>query len=417
MANEKVQARIEPAPRPAAAPEPEPAPRPDAQAVAAAPSEVTVREEAPQPGAWTRLSTWFATTFPHSRNAVLGGICGLVVALLLFSVGLLKTLVIALLAKGIEALLPFDVIGASVIAMFIGMLINGYRKPGKTTAPGVKFTAKKILKFAIILLGASLNVTTILNVGRMSLTVMLFTLLTCFGGGYFIGRALGLDWKLSNLISAGTGICGGSAIAAVAPVIDAKDSDIAYALSATFLFDMAMIVLFPIMGRAMGLSDMAYGLWAGTAVNDTSSVVAAGYAFSEGAGDFATMVKLTRTLAIIPTVVVFSFVSMHLKKKEAAASGGAVQIRWRSVFPWFILGFLAMAVLSSVGVIPAAAAAALKKVSKFLMVTALAAVGLNTSFAEMKKSGAAPMVHGFLISALVVLVALAVEYFMGILPF
>ena len=321
-----------------------------------------------------------------------------------YAPGFALALVIALLAKGIEALLPFDVIGASVIAMFIGMLINGYRKPGKTTAPGVKFTAKKILKFAIILLGASLN-------------VMLFTLLTCFGGGYFIGRALGLDWKLSNLISAGTGICGGSAIAAVAPVIDAKDSDIAYALSATFLFDMAMIVLFPIMGRAMGLSDMAYGLWAGTAVNDTSSVVAAGYAFSEGAGDFATMVKLTRTLAIIPTVVVFSFVSMHLKKKEAAASGGAVQIRWRSVFPWFILGFLAMAVLSSAGVIPAAAAAALKKVSKFLMVTALAAVGLNTSFAEMKKSGAAPMVHGFLISALVVLVALAVEYFMGILPF
>ena len=334
-----------------------------------------------------------------------------------YAPGFALALVIALLAKGIEALLPFDVIGASVIAMFIGMLINGYRKPGKTTAPGVKFTAKKILKFAIILLGASLNVTTILNVGRMSLTVMLFTLLTCFGGGYFIGRALGLDWKLSNLISAGTGICGGSAIAAVAPVIDAKDNDIAYALSATFLFDMAMIVLFPIMGRAMGLSDMAYGLWAGTAVNDTSSVVAAGYAFSEGAGDFATMVKLTRTLAIIPTVVVFSFVSMHLRKKEAAASGGAVQIRWRSVFPWFILGFLAMAVLSSVGVIPAAAAAAFKKVSKFLMVTALAAVGLNTSFAEMKKSGATPMVHGFLISALVVLVALAVEYFMGILPF
>ena len=337
-----------------------------------------------------------------------------------YAPGFALALVIALLAKGIEALLPFDVIGASVIAMFIGMLINGYRKPGKTTAPGVKFTAKKILKFAIILLGASLNVTTILNVGRMSLTVMLFTLLTCFGGGYFIGRALGLDWKLSNLISAGTGICGGSAIAAVAPVIDAKDSDIAYALSATFLFDMAMIVLFPIMGRAMGLSDMAdhgFGLFAGTAVNDTSSVVAAGYAFSEGAGDFATMVKLTRTLAIIPTVVVFSFVSMHLKKKEAAASGGAVQIRWRSVFPWFILGFLAMAVLSSVGVIPAAAAAALKRISKFLMVTALAAVGLNTSFAEMKKSGAAPMVHGFLISALVVLVALAVEYFMGILPF
>ena len=127
---------------------------------------------------------------------------------------------------------------------------------------------------------------------------MVFTLFTCFGIGYFVGKALKINWKLSNLISAGTGICGGSAIAAISPAIDADDSDIAYAMSATFLFDMAMIVLFPIMGRAMGLSDMAYGLWSGTAVNDTSSVVAAGYAYSEAAGDFATMDKLTRTLAI-----------------------------------------------------------------------------------------------------------------------
>lgn len=113
-----------------------------------------------------------------------------------------------------------------------------------------------MLKLAIILLGASLSIGTILQVGKLSLAVMLFTLLTCFGGGYFIGRALGLNWKLSNLISAGTGICGGSAIAAIAPVIDAEDSDIAYAMSATFIFDMAMIVLFPIMGHAL-----AFRIW------------------------------------------------------------------------------------------------------------------------------------------------------------
>ena len=329
-------------------------------------------------------------------------------------------LVIAVVSKFLEQLeesVGLHLIGASVIAMFIGMIVNRFYAPNDKTKPGIKFTSKKILKFAIILLGASLNITTVLTVGKFSLTVMLFTLATCFGLGYVIGKALGLDWKTSSLINAGTGICGGSAIAAIAPVIEATDMDIAYGMSATFLFDTIMVVVFPLLGRAMSLSDAAFGLWAGTAVNDTSSVVATGYAFSEAAGDFATMVKLTRTLAIIPTVVVFSFVSMHLRKKEAAASGGAVQIRWRSVFPWFILGFLAMAVLSSVGVIPAAAAAALKRISKFLMVTALAAVGLNTSFAEMKKSGAAPMVHGFLISALVVLVALAVEYFMGILPF
>ena len=146
---------------------------------------------------------------------------------------------------------------------------------------------------------------------------MIFTLATCFGLGSLIGRAFRLNWKTYSLINAGTGICGGSAIAAIAPVIDADDLDIAYGMSATFLFDTIMIVVFPILGRAMGLSDAAFGLWAGTAVNDTSSVVATGFAFSEAAGDFATMVKLTRTLAIIPTVLVFSAISMHLKKKEA----------------------------------------------------------------------------------------------------
>jgi uncharacterized integral membrane protein (TIGR00698 family) len=298
------------------------------------------------------------------------------------------------------------------------MIINNFWKPNKLVAKGLKFTSKKVLKFAIILLGASLSIGTILHVGRMSLVVMCFTLLTCFGGGYFVGKVLGLNWKLSNLISAGTGICGGSAIAAIAPVIDAEDSDIAYAMSATFLFDMAMIVLFPIMGQALDLSDMAYGLWAGTAVNDTSSVVAAGYAFSEGAGDFATMVKLTRTLAIIPTVIIFALIEVNIKKKEAAAAGNNGEVRTHinffSLFPWFIVGFLAVAVINSVGLIPEAVSAGAKSLSKFLMVAALGAIGLNTSFKEMSKSGIKPMIHGFIISALVVIVAILVELCMGI---
>ncbi len=328
--------------------------------------------------------------------------------------GFLAALAVAALAKWLESLLPIHLIGASVIALFIGMGINALRKPSKLFSAGLKFTSKKILKFAIILLGASLSIGTIMNVGRFSLTVMCFTLLTCFGGGYFIGRALSLNWKLSNLISAGTGICGGSAIAAIAPVIDAKDTDIAYAMSATFLFDMAMIVLFPIMGSALGLSDMAYGLWSGTAVNDTSSVVAAGYAFSEAAGDFATMVKLTRTLAIIPTVIIFSLIQSNLQRRNSGenASGTAVSIR--TLFPWFILGFLVLALLNSLGLIPSAVSAAMKAGSKFLMVSALAAIGMNTSFREMRRSGAMPMVHGFIISALVVIVAIAVEYAVGI---
>lgn len=332
--------------------------------------------------------------------------------------GFVLALVIAAAAKFLEGLLPIHLIGASVIALFIGMIINHFRKPGEVFASGLKFTSKSILKFAIILLGASLNIKIILEVGKMSLCVMVFTLFTCFGIGHFVGKALKINWKLSNLISAGTGICGGSAIAAIAPVIDADDTDIAYAMSATFLFDMVMIVLFPIMGQAMGLSDMAYGLWAGTAVNDTSSVVAAGYAFSEAAGDFATMVKLTRTLSIIPTVIVFALINARIKRKEAAANGVSVSEKSSfgitRIFPWFILGFIALAIINSVGLIPGAMSSVMKEISKFLMIAALAAIGLNTGFKDMKKSGAAPMLHGFIISALVVIVAIAVEYFMGI---
>ncbi|MBQ3604551.1 MAG: YeiH family putative sulfate export transporter [Clostridia bacterium] len=333
--------------------------------------------------------------------------------------GILLSVGVALLACWLESLLPIHLIGSAVIAMFIGMILNYFLRTTKVFASGLKFTSKKILKFAIILLGLSLNITTILNVGKMSLTVMIFTLLTCFGGGYFIGKALGLNWKLSNLISAGTGICGGSAIAAIAPTIDADDNDVAYAMSATFLFDMAMIVLFPIMGQAMGMTDQAFGIWAGTAVNDTSSVVATGYAFSEGAGDFATMVKLTRTLAIIPTVITFAFVQLRLKRKEALANSQNVSelkanFSITKIFPWFILGFLAMSIVASVFPIPAAVVSGTKSTSKFLMVCALAAIGLNTSFSSMKKAGIRPMIHGFIISALVVIVALFVEIAMGI---
>jgi len=332
--------------------------------------------------------------------------------------GFALALVIAAAAKFLESLLPIHLIGASVIALFLGMIVNHFHKPGKTMKPGLTFTSKKVLKFAIVLLGASLSIGTILHVGRLSLTVMVFTLLTCFGGGYFVGRALKLNWKLSNLISAGTGICGGSAIAAIAPVIDAEDRDIAYAISATFLFDMAMIVLFPIMGRALGLSDMAYGLWAGTAVNDTSSVVAAGYAFSEAAGDFATMVKLTRTLSIIPTVIIFALIQVHLKRKAAASAGSHQEIHAQfsvaKIFPWFILLFVALALVNSTGIVPVWLSSSLKDLSKFLMVAALAAIGLNTDFMEMKRSGFTPMVHGFIISLLVVVVAIAVEFCMGL---
>ena len=333
--------------------------------------------------------------------------------------GLAMALVIAAAAKGLEyleRLAGLHLIGASVIALFIGMVINRFFKPNAVTSPGIRFTSKKVLKLAIILLGASLNIMTVLKVGRFSLTVMLFTLATCFGVGYFIGKALGLNWKMSNLISAGTGICGGSAIAAIAPVIDATDVDVAYGMSATFLFDMAMIVLFPILGRWLGLSDAAYGLWAGTAVNDTSSVVAAGYAFSEQAGDFATMVKLTRTLAIIPITLVLALWRTHKAKTEQSQSGEAFSLK--RAFPMFILYFVLASIITTVCTtvgVPAGVFTPLKTLSKFFIVMAMAAIGMNTNIVKLVKTGGKPIFMGFCCWVAIACVSIAMQHLLGFL--
>ena len=152
---------------------------------------------------------------------------------------------IALIGRYIEKILPIHIVSASVMALFIGMSLNRFIKKGDVFEKGIAFSSKKLLKLAIILLGASLNISIILEVGKISGIVLAFTLSTCFGGGYLLGKNLGINWKLSSLLSASTAICGGTAIVSVAPILEAKDVDIAYSLTATFLFDMIMILIFP----------------------------------------------------------------------------------------------------------------------------------------------------------------------------
>ena len=332
----------------------------------------------------------------------------------MFILGVAICFVVAGLSVWVEKLIPGELLGASIIALFMGTIINSFFHP-TWIKPALKFTSKKILKVAIILLGASLSIGTIMSVGKMTFLVMIFTFAMCFGGGYFVRKIFGLNWKLSNLISAGTGICGGSAVAAIAPVIDADDKDIAFAMSSTFLFDMVMVALYPIMGRTLGMSDIAYGIWAGTSVNDTASVVASGYAFSEAAGDFATMVKLTRTIAIIPTVLVFAYIGTRMKQKELKEANSGKKVNLMKIIPWFIGGFLLLAVLNSVGCIPVTMSKIIKSTSKFLMVTALAAIGLGTSITDFRKAGLKPMFYGITIDTLVTLTALVVIWCMGLM--
>ena len=333
---------------------------------------------------------------------------------LLYLLGVAICFAVAGISVFLEELIPGGLLGAAIIALFMGTIINSFFHPA-WMKPALKFTSKRVLKAAIVLLGASLSVGTIMSVGKMTFFVMIFTFAMCFGAGYFIRKLFGLNWKLSNLISAGTGICGGSAVAAIAPVIDADDKDIAFAMSSTFLFDMVMIALYPLMGKALGMSDIAYGIWAGTSVNDTASVVASGYAFSEAAGDFATMVKLTRTIAIIPTVLVFAWIGTRIKQKELKASGNGKKVNLMNIIPWFIGGFLLLAIINSVGLIPTNVSGIMKGTSKFLMVTALAAIGLNTSLLDFKKAGLKPMFYGVTIDTLVTLTALVVIWCMGLM--
>ncbi len=324
--------------------------------------------------------------------------------------GILLSIMVSIISINISELIPNHIIGASVLSLLLGMILNPLVSRYPIFVNGLTFTSKKILKFAIILMGASLSFTQVVQVGKFSLIVMTFTLVTAFGFGYILGRVFKMDWRLSSLISAGTGICGGSAVAAIAPVIDSDDSQIAYAISATFIFDVIMVILFPLMGRYFGMNDLGFGLWTGTAVNDTSSVVAAGYAFSDIAGNYAVIVKLTRTLSIVPIVIIFSIINSKVKNLN---NRKREKLNLSTIFPYFILFFLIMVGIKSTGLISQAMSTNLSSLSKFLMVMSLGAIGLKTNFSKLKGSGILPMVHGFIISSLVVIVSFLVQAILG----
>ncbi|MGL5972852.1 MAG: YeiH family protein [Oscillospiraceae bacterium] len=332
--------------------------------------------------------------------------------------GLLLTFIVAVASIFISGFVPYHLISGGVFALILGMILNPFIREKKEFKSGINLSAKKILRLSIIAMGITLSFAQVMEVGKYSLIVMIFTLFVAFGFGYLFGRLFHMNWRLSSLISAGTGICGGSAIAAIAPTIDAEDKDIAYAISATFIFDVLMVILFPIMGKYFNMSDIGFGLWAGTAINDTSSVVAAGYAFSDAAGSFSVIVKLTRTLSIIPTVLFFSYINQKVKLKENNKNDDKKEnknnkIKISSIFPYFILMFLLLVSIKSSGIIPNSLSDIVGNISKFLMVMALAGIGLKTNFQEISKSGFKPMLHGFIISTLVVITSFVVQIFLG----
>lgn len=326
--------------------------------------------------------------------------------------GLLLSACVAVIAMLLSSLIPGDIIGATVMALLVGMVLNPLICRYKQLNAGIGFAGKIVLRLGIILMGVNLNFSEVLSVGKYSLFVMIFTMATAFGAGNLIGKLFGTNWKLTNLLSVSTAICGGSAVAAVGPVIRAKDEDVAYAISSTFIFDVLTVVVIPWIGIALGMSSVGYGLWVGTAVNDTSSVVAAGYAFSEFAGNTAVIVKLTRTLFIIPYVLIFSIITERLEARSEGGNG-RISVNLRKIFPYFIIFFLVVVAIRSTGIIPDALVGALSGTSKFCMVMALSAIGLKTSFGDIKNIGFKPMILGFIVDTLVVFVSIGVQVATG----
>lgn len=316
--------------------------------------------------------------------------------------GVLLSGAMAAMAYMISMIIPSGILGGTLIALLLGMVLNPLICRYKVFDAGINWTSKKILRAGIILAGITLSFYQVIKAGKYALILLVFTLVTSFGVGYICKKIFKINWKLASLLSISTAICGGTAVATLGPTIRAKNRDIAYAISATFIFDIITVIAFPWIGQLLGLSDTGYGLWIGTAVNDTSSVVAAGYAFSDAAGVLATIVKLTRTLFIVPIVLVFSWI--YAKKETTSKTAEKVNVR--KIFPWFILGFLAVVGIRSTGFVPENTVAGVSFLSKFFLSMALAAIGLKTSLKEVAGVGIKPMIAGVIIDISVVFVSL-----------
>lgn len=319
--------------------------------------------------------------------------------------GILLAAGLAVIAMILGDWLP--TVGGPVFAILLGLTIRNTLGMKPVFQPGLAFASRKVLQWSIIALGFGLSITQVVQTGLESLWVTLVTMAAAFIVAGLLGRMLRVPDKLLTLIGVGTAVCGGSAIAAVAPVIKPSEHETAFAISTIFLFNVVAVLVFPFFGHLMNMSDIGFGLWAGTAINDTSSVVAAAYSYSTVAGDYATVVKLTRATFIIPICLFYVFIEVKRQKQEG--SGFSV----RRLIPWFIVWFVVASAVRSTGVIPAEVLVVLQFSAKFLMVLALAAIGLSSNMRAMVRTGWRPVALGLGVWMAVTFTSLGVQMYSG----
>lgn len=314
----------------------------------------------------------------------------------------------------------FPIIGGAVIAILAGMVVTLFIKDKTSFETGIKFTSKKILQWAVVLLGFGMNLNVIFKTGAQSLPIIICTIATSLIISFVLHKAMHIPSKISTLVGVGSSICGGSAVAATAPVIDADDEEVAQAISVIFFFNVLAAIIFPYFGQLIGFdtgSGEAFGIFAGTAVNDTSSVTAAAstwdnmWNLGSATLDKAVTVKLTRTLAIIPITLVLAFIRTGKNGKDAS------KVSMKKIFPFFILYFVAASVITtaaiSFGVSPSFFNP-IKELSKFFIVLAMAAIGLNTNIIKLIKTGGKPIIMGACCWVGITAVSLIMQHVMGL---
>lgn len=332
--------------------------------------------------------------------------------------GILLCIVIGVIAWFLGKLYP--VAGGPVIGIIIGMLLSSFKKNRSILEPGIKFTSKKVLQYAVILLGFGLNLGVVLETGKQSFPIIVGTISIALVIAYILSKVLNMPTRLSTLIGVGSSICGGSAIAATAPVIDARDEEVAQAISVIFFFNVIAALIFPALGSWLGFSTTsgeAFGIFAGTAINDTSSVTAAAstwdsmYNLGSATLDKAVTVKLTRTLAIIPITIVLGLIY----GKDRNVDGKKINIR--KIFPTFIIYFILASIITTIATsfgISSSYFAPFKDLSKFFIILAMVAIGLNTNIVKLIKSGGKPILLGFSCWIGITFVSLLLQNILGI---
>lgn len=303
----------------------------------------------------------------------------------------------------------FPVIGGPVFGILFGIILNNFNRPESFEA-GIKFTSKKVLQLAVVLLGFGLNLSEIIVVGKSSLLIILSTISTALIIAFAAAKVLNIDSDIATLVGVGSSICGGSAIAATAPVINAKDEDIATSISVIFLFNIIAALIFPTLGVKLGMTHTGFGMWAGTAINDTSSVVAASGTWStmfndDTALNYATIVKLTRTLAIIPITLVLGII----KSKDSVEKVNPLK-----AFPTFILFFLLASIITTLLPLPETFLSSMKFLSKFFIIMAMSAIGLNTDIKKLISQGGKAIVEGALCWIGIICVSLLMQHILSI---